>query len=688
MLKTFQQKLTESELLFAFRCLLAASLALYIALRLGLPRPYWAPMATCIIAQTVSAGSVFVRASSRLIGTLVGTVVSVILLVSFINYTFLLCFMIALWVGVCMYFSMLRRTTDSYVFIVSGFTVPVIIYGIIGDINAINIQYIMDMAIARAEETGIGFMSAILVHSIVFPRTIGPAATKRMDAVWKDISQWVGLVLRGNTPSPRSPQLNAAQIITDLRLQSANLPFDSSGERWAVANIRLLQDRLTAMIPVISSIEDNVATLKKADRLPEYWKYLLDNLAVWVEQDNNTPQSAQWLRERIRTGLPKITPHSTWDDVMLVHLAADLGKLITYCEGRADQRNMIDKCIRGHEAPPPKSTPVPLARLHKDRRLALLISTSAVFTITLVSLMWVVSGWSAGFCAPMMTSIFFLSFVRNDHSVAALKKVLLFTIYSLPPAGIYLLIVMYSAHSFEMLMLLLAPCILIAGIYMARPPTALGATIFMMGIWSTTTMYDLDMANATSFMNGQVFAQCFGVLMALLSARIFRSFDAEWTTRRLLESLAKEISHLARSVKSPPVIQTTVQMIDRIGILVPRLSGLGAEKENVISRLFREMRIGVNMVHLMHMRSRLKRNGIDIQPLLQTLSDYFAKRPSERKGEAIALEQIDKTLQKICRMSSPVRKNAAIAALTGIRRDMFPEALPYYPQTLVFKEIV
>ena len=76
---------------------------------------------------------------------------------------------------------------------------------------------------------------------------------------------------------------------------------------------------------------------------------------------------------------------------------------------------------------------------------------------------------------------------------------------------------------------------------MARPATGLGATIFMMGIWSTLTMYDLDMANATSFINGQSFAQCFGIVMALLSAMIFRSFDAEWTTRRLLNSIAGTI---------------------------------------------------------------------------------------------------------------------------------------------------
>ena len=269
MLKAYLQKPTPGELLFAFKCLLAATLALYIALRIGLPRPFWAPMATCIVSQSM-AGSVYVRAMSRLIGTLVGATVSVFLLAMFVNYTVLLCLLIALWVGACMYFSMLKRTTNAYAYTVAGFTVPVIIFSILGDINFINIQFITDTAIARAEETGIGFFCAIMVHSLVFPQNIGPVVVRRMDQVWKDIRQWTGYVLTATVPAGDAPRLTAAQIITDLRLLSANLPHDASNERWAAANIRLLQDRLTMMIPLISSIEDSVAALKKADKLSGY----------------------------------------------------------------------------------------------------------------------------------------------------------------------------------------------------------------------------------------------------------------------------------------------------------------------------------------------------------------------------------------------------------------------------------
>lgn len=171
------------------------------------------------------AGSVYVRGMSRLVGTLFGTVASVFLLISFVNYTVLLCFLIALWVGVCMYFSMLKRTTDAYVYTVAGFTVPVIIFSVLGDINFINVHYITDMAIARAEETGIGFVSAILIHGLIFPRHVGSTVINQMDTVRKDIRQWIATILRGNTPLGNAPRLNAARIITDLRVLSANLPM-------------------------------------------------------------------------------------------------------------------------------------------------------------------------------------------------------------------------------------------------------------------------------------------------------------------------------------------------------------------------------------------------------------------------------------------------------------------------------
>jgi len=100
------------------------------------------------------------------------------------------------------------------------------------------------------------------------------------------------------------------------------------------------------------------------------------------------------------------------------------------------------------------------------------------------------------------------------------------------------------------------------------------------------------------------------------------------------------------------------------------------------------MRIGVNMVYLMHLRSRLLRNGVEIDSLLQALSAFFDNNLQKKEEKETLLLQIDNTLETVCNMTSPIRQNAAIAALTGIRCDLFPLANPYYPQSLIPKEIL
>ena len=61
--------------LFSVKCFVAAMLAYYVALSIGLPRPYWAVTTSYIVAQPL-AGAVLSKAVFRLIGTIVGATVA------------------------------------------------------------------------------------------------------------------------------------------------------------------------------------------------------------------------------------------------------------------------------------------------------------------------------------------------------------------------------------------------------------------------------------------------------------------------------------------------------------------------------------------------------------------------------------------------------------------------------------
>jgi uncharacterized membrane protein YccC len=106
---------------FALKVAAAAVLALFLALWIDLPRPYWA-ISTIFITSQPLAGATRSKAFYRVYGTLLGAVVPVILVPNLVNAPELLTLAIALWVAVCLYFSLLDRTPRSYVLMLGGYT--------------------------------------------------------------------------------------------------------------------------------------------------------------------------------------------------------------------------------------------------------------------------------------------------------------------------------------------------------------------------------------------------------------------------------------------------------------------------------------------------------------------------------------------------------------------------------------
>jgi uncharacterized membrane protein YccC len=199
-------------------------------------------------------------------------------------------------------------------------------------------------------------------------------------------------------------------------------------------------------------------------------------------------------------------------------------------------------------------------------------------------------------------------------------------------------------------------------------------------------MYDMGMADMTAFINGQI-SQAIGIGMAALTTSLLRSVNTEWTARRLMRAGWKEIAHLAKAIKRPPVVEITVRMVDRIGLLAPRFASAGTHKDLSATYAMEDLRVGLNITYLLRIQSRLQRNAVTVQPLLHGLSEHFHNRPAQPlRREPNLLEHIDHTLHNVCAVPYFVRRDEAIAALTGIRRDMFPNASPYRPNAQTIKE--
>jgi uncharacterized membrane protein YccC len=662
-------------------------LALYLAMRIGLPRPFWAMLTAYVVAQPLT-GSVRSKAVYRVAGTMLGSAATVYMVPRFVNSPELLTLAVALWVAVCLYISLLDRTPRSYLFMLAGYTAALIAFPAVTEPEAI-----FDIALARVEEITLGIVCATLVHSLIFPQSVGPVLLQRLDHAIDDARRWMRDALcHGNDEQVIRDRRKLAADITELRLMATHLPFDTSHLRWTSRAIRALQDRLAFMVPLLSAVEDRLHALQQIDPhgLSPQWRALLRDIADWGQggADGSSEKAAQ-LRKAIAGLAPPVSRDASWSDILKINLAARLRGLVDVSEDSYKLRRRVDDVL--HRALPVEpgypTTGSPPRVLHRDYRLALMSALAAVAGIVLTCAFWIVTAWPVGWAAAMMAAVFCSFFAAQDDPVPGIKVFLNYTLLSIPISALYLLVVLPAIHSFPMLVMTTAPVFLVLGVYVARPTTTLRAMAVVFGVAGTLSLLDVGTADLVSFIN-LMLAQIAGIWAAALTTKLMRSVDAGWSARRLLRAGWAEFARLAETGWAPSIATVTARMLDRIALLTPRLATAGEQHDLVAVDTLNDLRVGLNMAHLLHIRPRLESEGVSVQPLLQDLSAYFRNRPLPPASAApMLLDHTDDTLRAVCAVPASSEQRDAVVALAGIRRDLFPHAPPYRAERHAEKEI-
>ena len=110
---------------YGVRTFAASMIALYIAMLMQMPRPYWA-MATVYIVSSPFVGPTSSKALYRAIGTFMGAAAAVIFVPMFVQSPYMLVVVIALWTGTLLFLSMHLRTANNYALMLAGYTLPLI----------------------------------------------------------------------------------------------------------------------------------------------------------------------------------------------------------------------------------------------------------------------------------------------------------------------------------------------------------------------------------------------------------------------------------------------------------------------------------------------------------------------------------------------------------------------------------
>jgi uncharacterized membrane protein YccC len=668
---------TSQSLIFAFNCYLATILALFVAFRLDLPNPWWA-MATVFLTSQPFVGAVLSKALYRILGTLIGVTASLVIVPNLSDAPELMFLGVAGWLGLCLYHSLLDRTPRAYIFLLAGYTVA-----LVGLPLAVNTDGAFDTAVARSEEIVIGVLAAALVHSVVFPRSVVAATRARVAVIVNDACRWMGEGLRTLAKAPSAPARQRIAVdLTELSLMATNLKFEGPFSDDSSRTLHALENRLVGLLPLVSAIEDRLETLAAEGSVDPALHALMNEIGLWVEKrEPRDPGEPGRLIEAARQLSPELHPDSGWAEVLQASLIARTTELIQVWDEsllllaamRDPIRNAGPEVRHLLEPTRPRS-------LHTDRGVALLSALTAALAVLAMAYFAVAIRWETAATAIGLAAVICSFWATADDPTPMARTFTIWFIIAIPLSMFYEFAVLPSIDGFVMLAAVLFPVLMGIALYMAQPQHTLKALPVAIGVSSGLVLQPTFQSDFATFANINA-SGVLGCICGLVALGLMRVIPVRDIVRRILRAGWRDLSALAISRRVQNRQEWTSRMLDRLGLLIPRLARLQHDETETADAL-RDLRLGVAIIDLRTVAVDLDaavRRRID--SLMATLSEYYrtmgrGRRPPLSPG---CIGDIDAALAAVLRLPDPAERIRGIVATVGLRRNLFPNAPAYQP---------
>lgn len=665
--------------LFSAKCFIAAMLAYYIALRIGLNRPFWAVVTSYIIAQPL-AGAVLSKAVFRLAGTVLGAAVSVLLVPTFVNEPAVLSLALSLWLGLCIYLAQLDRTPRAYVFLLAGYTASIIGIPAVETPGAI-----FTTAILRVQEITIGILSASLIHGAVFPRTVTAQLLRRIDAILADAGRWAIDSLAGAREARLDIERRRLAIdVAELHQLSVHLPFDTERILPRVRTVRALQDALSMLLPLAATIEDRLAELEHCPGgVPEPVAALVVRVRAWIETQAARPDreaTAEPLIEEARALEPLAQQTGlVWRDMLLLNVLSRLEELVMTLRDAHLLRDQIRApSVRAISPRVPELLKATSRRpLHLDRGLAIRSALGTIATIALGCTFWITTAWKDGGGAVLIAGIACALFGGLDNPRAAIGKMQLGSTIGLVMSILYAYTILPRVTDFVTLAAVLAPMLLIMGVLMGKPATVAVGTGILIGFPQTVGLYATYVPAFGAQLNGAI-AQYIGIGFAMATVGLFLTVGAEDRVVRLARAGWRDVARRARG-RAPDSARWMALMLDRVGLMLPAMAK-GTDPGKPLLDALLDMRIGFVAGELdLLRRGATEEERALIAETLGGVGAYFTRlRPSRSTPPPPEmLADIDRAVAVFARNEEPARRRDGLILLTSLRRNLFPGAPAY-----------
>lgn len=644
------------DLIFATKTFIAGMLALFVSFELDLINPMWSIGTVLIIANPYS-GMVSSKCVYRVVGTIGGAVIALTLTPHLINTPWLFTVVLSLWVGFALYVSLLDRTPRSYAFMLAGYSTAMIVFNAITYIDQYNI---FDIALARVIEISIGVISSAVVSATILPMHIGSAIKQRVIKTLKDTENLFANLLTAD------PQQNNTQLLatitrdtTDIHALAVHLSYEKGELHGMTKPLQEMLHQISMVVANLVALSERIKQLQEL-RFIETHAEKLQQLSAHVvhfleQKDLIIDENILQLPDEFESDFASLMESaSTHQQVLVAAMKMDVRHFISNVLA---VKVLWQRIQQGNKEIPDNITPMTTKypSLHRDHGVAIRGGISAVLITFIVTGVWIISGWKAGFMMAQMGAVTACILTALDNPVPVLRIFIWGSIASAVLVFVYAFGIFPHVTTFWELGLVLLPMFLFAVSMMANQ--MLMPVGMVLGI---NTMMGLNLHNAysmdaVSYLDGS-FAMILGVLVSLVVIDVVRAMSPDTSASRIL---ALHYRAMRQAIYLPYGLDFKVHlrsMLDRIGILNSKMVQSGEIKTSIHQALIESSSI-VDLSRLQELANQFPQNSElahHIGNLQQNLDELFRAKENDADNTVALVEKIHRALFELKQLASNV----------------------------------
>lgn len=462
------------------------------------------------------SGALRHRGMLRIIGTFIGCIAAVVIMVATIRapvVTLLLC---CIWAGVCVWISSLMKVENSYALGLAGYTALIIVVSV--DANG-SLLLAPQFAVERCSEIIIGIVCAIVADMLFSPRSIKQDIEREIDALLVEQYRLMQLCV-SHADKDEVDKCWAGLVRRNTALNGMRNHLLMESGSWQKVDRRLRVMNTLSLTLITQACETFLIQNTRQEYVPSQFHLFFEKP---VESIADIHKRMKVMRRVVAVSGSRNTPTTirTWVGAASRYLLLLKGVHTNSSISRIEEEIL-------------NAEPVVKMRSAESRH-ALVNGLRTFVAIAVGSLFWLWTGWTSGSSAMVMLAVITSLAMRTPNPLMVAKDFLYGMIAALPLGSLYYMVVMPNTQQ-SMLLLCIALGVLafICGILIQR--RQIGTLGALVGTINILTL-DNPMKFEVSLFIDSALGQAIGCFVALLVILLIRDTSKARVGRTLLNRL-------------------------------------------------------------------------------------------------------------------------------------------------------